>query len=80
MTHIGLQPKPDPNDPEDPLGFRPESETDALPDEEHVDETTGEDDLDQAPEEKRNATDGYAPADDDAETTPVDDLTERGTD
>jgi hypothetical protein len=77
MTHIGLQPKPDPNEPEDPLGFRPKTETDALPDEEDVDETTAEDDLEQAPDEKRNATDGYAPADDDAETRTVDDLEER---
>ena len=64
MTHIGLQPKPDPNDPDDPLGFRPESEVDAVPDEEDVDDSTAEEDLEKKPEEKRNATDGYAPADD----------------
>jgi hypothetical protein len=37
---------------------------DSLPDEEHIDPSTVEDDLQESPEEKRNATDGYAPADD----------------
>ena len=64
MTHLGLQPKPDPNDPEDKLGFRPPAETDALPDEEDVDPATAEEDLEKSPEEKENATDDYAPADD----------------
>jgi hypothetical protein len=53
-------------------------ETQSLPDEEHIDEGSVEDDLDESPEEKRNATDGYAPADDDAEVTTVDDLATRG--
>ena len=53
------------------------TEAQSLPDEEHIDEGSVEDDLEKSPEEKRNATDGYAPADDDAETTTVDDLTER---
>jgi hypothetical protein len=41
-------------------------ETQSLPDEEHIDEGSVEEDLEESPEEKRNATDGYAPADDDA--------------
>jgi hypothetical protein len=53
------------------------TEAQSLPDEEHIDEGSVEDDREKSPEEKRNATDGYAPADDDAETTTVDDLTER---
>jgi hypothetical protein len=52
-------------------------EAQSLPDEENIDEGNVEDDLEKEPEEKRNATDGYAPADDDAETTTVDDLAER---
>jgi hypothetical protein len=40
-------------------------EAQSLPDEESIDEGAVEDDLEQSPEEKRNATDGYAPADDD---------------
>jgi hypothetical protein len=59
-----MQPKPDPNDPEDQLGFRPASEVDAVPDEEDVDDAIAEEDLEKSPEEKENATDGYAPADD----------------
>ena len=53
------------------------TEAQSLPDEEHIDPGTVEDDLEQSPEEKRNATDGYAPADDGAETTTVDDLPDR---
>ena len=52
-------------------------EAQSLPDEENIDEGSIEDELDESPEEKRNATDGYAPADDDAETTTVDDLADR---
>jgi hypothetical protein len=40
-------------------------EAPSLPDEEHIDEGTVEEDLEKSPEEKKNATDGYAPADDD---------------
>jgi hypothetical protein len=39
-------------------------EAQSLPDEEHIDAGTVEDDLEQEPDEKENATDGYAPADD----------------
>jgi hypothetical protein len=53
------------------------TEAQSLPDEEDIDDGSAEDDIRESPEEKRNATDGYAPADDDAETTTVDDLTER---
>jgi hypothetical protein len=53
------------------------TEAQSLPDEEHIDEGNVEADLEDAPEEKRNATDGYAPADDDAGTATVDDLAER---
>ena len=40
------------------------AEAQSLPDEEHIDQGSVEDDLALEPEEKRNATDGYAPADD----------------
>jgi hypothetical protein len=40
------------------------SESQSLPDEEHIDPGRIEDDLEQEPEEKHNATDGYAPAED----------------
>ena len=36
----------------------------SLPDEERLDTGTVADDLEKAPEEKENATDGYAPAED----------------
>ncbi len=36
----------------------------SVPDEEHLDPGTVEEDLAKEPDEKRNATDGYAPADD----------------
>jgi hypothetical protein len=51
------------------------TEAQSLPEEEGIDAGQVEDDL-AAPEEKRNATDGYAPVDDGAEVTTVDDLTE----
>jgi hypothetical protein len=56
-----MRPPPDPNDPHD---IEPRSDVEAVPDEEGVDPATVEDDLALEPEEKRNATDGYAPADD----------------
>jgi len=65
MTHTGMRPPPDPDDPLDIDGAAV-SEVGAVPDEEHLDPGTVEEDLEQEPEEKRNATDGYAPADDDS--------------
>jgi hypothetical protein len=61
MTSTGMRPPPDPHDPRD---IEPRSDVAAVPDEEHLDPGTVEDDLSTSPEEKRNATDGYAPADD----------------
>jgi hypothetical protein len=61
MTSTGMRPPPDPNDPAD---IEPRSDVAAVPDEEGIDPATVEDDLENEPEEKRNATDGYAPADD----------------
>jgi len=43
---------------------QPNAETQSLPDAEHIDPGTVEDDLALDPDEKHNATDGYAPADD----------------
>ena len=40
------------------------AEAQSLPDEEHIDQGSVQEDLEQEPDEKRNATDGYAPADD----------------
>jgi hypothetical protein len=40
------------------------AEAQSLPDEEHIDQGSVQEDLEQDPDEKRNATDGYAPADD----------------
>jgi hypothetical protein len=54
----GMASTPHPSDEE----ISPESQS--LPDEEHIDQASVEDDLQQDPDEKRNATDGYAPADD----------------
>jgi hypothetical protein len=51
-------------------------ESDYFPDEENIDQGTLEEDL-KDPEEKRNATDGYAPADDGAETYTVDEDLEK---
>ncbi len=50
------------------------TEAQSLPAEEGIEPGQVEDDLQTSPEEKRNATDGYAPVDDGAETTTVDDL------
>ena len=60
MTSTGMRPPPDPNDPHD---IEPRSDVAAVPDEEGLDAGTVEQDLSQSPEEKQNATDGYAPAD-----------------
>ena len=57
MTSTGMQPPPDPHDSPSPTG-------DSLPAGEQIDPGTAADDLAQSPEEKRNATDGYAPAED----------------
>jgi hypothetical protein len=50
-------------------------ETQSLPDEEHIDSASVDDDLEKSPAEKRNATDGYAPADDeDVDTAELEEL------
>jgi hypothetical protein len=61
MTSTGMRPPPDPDDPHD---IKPRSDVEAVPDEEGLDPATVEENLAEEPEEKRNATDGYAPADD----------------
>jgi hypothetical protein len=61
MTSTGMRPPPDPNDEHD---IEHRSTVDGVPDEEGIDASQVEDDLEQDPDEKRNATDGYAPADD----------------
>jgi hypothetical protein len=72
MTSTGMR---QPHDPHDPLDIEPRSDVEAVPDEEDVDAGTVEEDLALDPEEKRNATDGYAPADDGFEPTDaLDDL------
>ena len=72
MTSTGMRPPPDPDDPDD---IEPRSDVEAVPDEEGMDPATVEEDLEKAPEEKRNATDGYAPADDeDVDTAELDEL------
>ena len=72
MTSTGMRPPPDPHDPMD---IEPRSDVAAVPDEEGIDPGTVEDDLALEPEEKRNATDGYAPADDDLpDTAELDEL------
>ena len=63
MTSTGMRPPPDPHDPHD---IEPRSDVEAVPGEEGVDAGTVEEDLALEPEEKHNATDGYAPADDPA--------------
>jgi hypothetical protein len=72
MTHTGMRPTPD---PDDPMDIDPASDVESVPDEEHLDPGTVEDDLEKSPEEKENATDGYAPADDGTPT--LEDVTER---
>jgi hypothetical protein len=72
MTSTGMRPPPDPNDPAD---IEPRSDVEAVPDEEGIDAGTVEEDLEKSPTEKRNATDGYAPADDEAvDTAELDEL------
>jgi hypothetical protein len=71
MTSTGMRPPPDPNDPAD---IEPRPDVAAVPDEEGIDPATVEDDLENEPEEKRNATDGYAPADEDVDTAEMDEL------
>jgi hypothetical protein len=72
MTHTGMRPPPD---PDDPLDIDPASKVQSVPDEEQVDSGTVEEDLEKSPEEKANATDGYAPADDeDVDTEELDEL------
>jgi len=76
MTSTGMRPPPDPHDPHD---IEPRSDVEAVPDEEGVDAGTVEEDLALEPEEKRNATDGYAPADDEddmPDTLELDELEE----
>jgi hypothetical protein len=60
MTHTGMRPPPD---PDDPMDIEPRSDVESVPDEEDLDAAQVEEDLAQEPDEKRNATDGYAPAD-----------------
>ena len=69
MTSTGMRPLPDPHEPHD---GEPQSDVEALPDEEDVDSRTVEEDLALEPDEKRNATDGYAPADDQSATAEED--------
>jgi hypothetical protein len=61
MTNTGMRPIPDPHDPMD---IDPRSTVESVPEEEGIDPASVEDDLEKDPDEKRNATDGYAPADD----------------
>ena len=63
MTSTGMRPPPDPDNPAD---IDPRSDVAAVPDEENLDPGTVE--------EKRNATDGYAPADEDVDTAELDEL------
>ena len=71
MTSTGMRPSSDPNDPPD---IGPRSDLDAVLDEEDIDAASVEEDLETEPEEKRNATDGYAPADKDVDTAELDEL------
>ncbi len=71
MTSTGMRPPPDPDNPAD---IDPRSDVAAVPDEENLDPGTVEEDLAKEPEEKRNATDGYAPADEDVDTAELDEL------
>jgi hypothetical protein len=62
-------------DDPDPTGD-PRPETQSIPDEENVGGVDLEEDL-QDPDEKRNATDGYAPADDGFNPTDAEDDLEK---
>jgi hypothetical protein len=48
--------------PDPPHGSGPDA-TDPLPDEEHIDPAKVDEQLETEPDQARNATDGYAPAD-----------------
>jgi hypothetical protein len=61
MTNSGMRPIPDHNDPFD---FHQRHGVEGVPEEEHLDSATVEEELETKPDEARNATDGYAPADD----------------
>jgi hypothetical protein len=71
MTSTGMRPPPD---PDDPMDIDPASTVESVPDEEHVDPGTVEEDLEKSPTEKENATDGYAPANDDVDTAELEEL------
>jgi hypothetical protein len=58
---IGKAPPPRPGEPTP-------TQAESVPEEEHIDPGRIEEDLED-PDEKRNATDGYAPADDDFDAT-----------
>lgn len=57
MTSTGMKPPPDPHD-------QPSTGIDSVPEGEGIDPGTASEDLQQSAEEKHNATDGYAPAED----------------
>ena len=70
MTSTGMRPPPDPDDPHD---IESRSDVEAVPDEEGIEPASVAEDLEKDPDEKRNATDGYAPADDeDVDTLELD--------
>ena len=72
MSSTGMRPAPDPNDP---ARSEARSDLEAVPAEEGVDSAAAEEDLEKSPTEKENATDGYAPADDqDVDTAEMDEL------
>ncbi len=71
MTSTGMRPPPDPHDPHD---IEPRSDVEAVPDEEGMDPATVAEDLEKSPTEKRNATDGYAPAGEDVDTAELEEL------
>lgn len=58
-----MHPPPHPDDADQPHA----SEVPDLPTEEHLDRGRVAEDLAEEPTEKRNATDGYAPADDESD-------------
>lgn len=53
-----------PGDDPDPHNQPTHDEAESLPDEEHIDPAQADEQLETEPDEARNATDGYAPADD----------------
>ena len=58
----------------DPYDEPRPDETESLPDEEHIDPAKVDEQLETEPDEAENFTDGYAPAEDDAEVIAADDL------